>query len=166
MSMVEESRKVPLPMTHATIMSFGVAARKKLLGAGSTSAADKKKLATFAASEKWAKNLISRHGMASAPHGKAGSVDEEVSGEDMEAIREETKKYDLNNIFNVDETGIFRLLPNRTCLSKVENRKTASGTMEMKAKDGVSAYIGINATGTVKIEMSIIGKSKSSRCFR
>ena len=44
MDFVEEARKVPLPVTRATIQSFGIAARDKLLPAASTSADDKKKL--------------------------------------------------------------------------------------------------------------------------
>lgn len=165
MGMIEKARKVPLPVTRATIMSFGAAAKIQLSEATSTSAADKKKLTSFAASEKWAKNFVSRHGMIHTRlHGEAGSVDDEAIEEGMAKIRDETKKYDLNNIFNVDETGIFfRLLPNRTFLSKGENRKTARGTKGMKAKDRVSAYMCTNASGTAKVDMSIIGKSNNPR---
>ena len=78
MEFVEEARKVPLPVTRATIQSFGVAARDKLLAAASTSADDKNKLEMFGASEKWVRNFLLRHGMSiTVLHGEAGSVDVE-----------------------------------------------------------------------------------------
>ena len=36
----------------------------------------------------------------------------------------------------------------------------------MKAKHRMSAYMCTNATGTGKVPIAIIGKSKSPRCFR
>ena len=46
---------------------------------------------------------------STVPHGEAGSVDVEYIAEGMEAIRLTCLDYDMGNIFNVDETGIFRL---------------------------------------------------------
>ena len=159
MEFVEEARKVPLPVTRATIQSFGVAAGDKMLAAASTSA--DKKLEMFGASEKSVRNFLLRHGMSSTVlHGEAGSVDVESIAEGMEAIRLACLDYDMENIFNVDETGIFfRLLPKRTYLSIAENRKTARGTKAMNAKDCVSAYMCTNATGTGRVPIAIIGKS-------
>ena len=55
--------------------------------------------------------------------------------------------YDMEYIFNVDETGIFfRPLPKRTNLSTAQNRTTDRGTKAMKAKDRESAYMCTNAT--------------------
>ena len=166
--MVEEARKVPLPVTRETISTFGMAAKAKLLAAASTSAADKKKIETFNASDKWIKRFISLNGMASvALHGEAGSVDDEAITEGLAEIRKACLEYEMANIFNVDETSIFyKLLPNRTYLSTAENRKTARGTKGMKAKDRLSAYMATNATDTAKVPMSIIGKSKNPHCFR
>ena len=97
---------------------------------------------------------------STVPHGEAGSVDVEYIAEGMEAIRLTCLDYDMENIFNVDETGIFfRLLPKRTYLSIAENRKTARGTKAMNAKDCVSAYMCTNATGTGRVPIAIIGKS-------
>ena len=93
----------------------------------------------FGTSEKWVRNFLLRHGMSSTVlHGEAGSVDIESIAEGMKAIRLASLDYDMENIFNVDETGtFFRLLPKRTYLSTAENRKTARGTKAMKAKDRV-----------------------------
>ena len=84
----------------------------------------------------------------------------------MEDVREKCKEYALENIFNVDETGIFyRWLPNRTSLSKEEKRKTVKGKKGMEVKDRVSAYMYRNATGFARVPMSIMGKSVNPRCF-
>ena len=159
MEFVEEAGKVLLPVTRATIQSFGVAATDKLFSAASTSADDNKRPEMFGASEKWVRNFLLRHGMSSTVlHGEAGSVDVESIAERMEAISLACLDYDMENILNVDETGIFfRLLPKHTYLSTAENRKTARGTKAMKAKDRVSAYMCTNATGTGKVPIAIIG---------
>ena len=83
------------------------------------------------------RSFLLRQGMSSTVlHGEAGSVDVESIAEGMEAIRLACLDYDMENTFNVDETGIFfRLLPKRTHLSTAENRKTARGTKAIKAKD-------------------------------
>lgn len=168
MTMVEEARKVPLPVTRASIESFGDAARKKLLADETTTATDKKKLESFNVSEKWVRNFTSRNRMTSVVlHVEAGSVDDGAIAEGLAEIRKACQEYELENIFNVDETGIFyKLLPKRTYLSNAEKRQSARGTKGMKAKDRVSAYMCTNATGSGKLPMSIIGKSKNPRCFR
>ena len=165
---IAEARQVPLPVTRSSIEAFGAAAKKKLLAAAATTAAKKNKLETSTASTKRAKSFVSRNGMSSIVlHGEAGSVDDGAIAEGLDEIREACQEYKMENIFNVDETGIFyKLLPNRTYLSAGEKRKTARGTKGMKAKDRVSAYMCTNATGTGKVPMSIIGKSKNPRCFR
>lgn len=72
--------------------------------------------------DKWANNFVLRNGLRSTTlHGEAGSVDPEAIEEGMAAIREMCKEYKVENVFNIDETGIFyKLLPNRTYLSKGE----------------------------------------------
>ena len=69
---VEEARKVRVPITRARIMSFGVAAKKRMLEAESTTDGENKRLEGFTASEKCAKNFIGRKGLASTLlHGEA-----------------------------------------------------------------------------------------------
>ena len=168
MTMIEDARKLRIPVTGATIEAYGVAAKSKLVAAASTTAAEKGRLEAFNVSGKWVRNLVLRNELVSKVlHGEAGSVDADATAEGLRKVREACQEYELANIFNVDETGIFyKLLPNRTYLSQAENRKTARGTKGMKAKDSVSAYMCTNATGTANVPMSIIGKSKNPRCFR
>lgn len=52
----------------------------------------------------------------------------------MEAVRKECANYDLKNIFNVGETGLFlKLLPKRSYFPAYESLKTSRGTKGMKA---------------------------------
>ena len=67
----------------------------------------------------------------------------------------------------MDETGIpWKIVLERTYLSSHENRQTVRGTKDMNFKDRASAFMCTNVSGTEKMEMAIIGKAKSSRCFR
>ena len=85
----------------------------------------------------------------------------------MEAIRDEREKCQLESIYDVDETGLqWKLMPKRTYLSTHEDQKTARGTKYMHYKDRVSAFMYTNAPGTDKVDMTIIGKAKSPRCFK
>ena len=71
----------------------------------------------------------------------------------MEAIRDECEKYQLENIYNVDETGLqWKLMPRRSYLSIHEDRQTARGTKDMHYKDRASAFMCTNAPGTNKVE--------------
>ena len=143
MTMIENARKLRIPVTGATIEAYGVAAKKKLVAAASATAAEKGRLEAFNVSGKWVRNLVLRNELVSKVlHGEAGSVDADATAEGLRKVREACQEYELANIFNVDETGIFyKLLPNRTHLSQAENRKTARGTKGMKAKYRVSAYM-------------------------
>ena len=85
----------------------------------------------------------------------------------MAAVCKECEEYyDLNNIYNVDETGLlYRVLPRRTYLAPSENRKTARGVKGMKAKELFTTYICVNASGTAKMPLVVIGTAANPRCF-
>ncbi len=56
----------------------------------------------------------------------------------------------MNNVYNMDETGLFfKLLPNSSYI-KAEDRKTERGIKLMKAKGRVTLYVTTNATGMDK----------------
>ena len=124
-------------------MFFGRSAKKTLLASVTTTAADKERLERLQASEKWAKNFVVRNGLPSKRlHIAAGSVNPEVVAKGMEEIRKECKNYQLENIYNVDETGIqWKIMPKRMYLSTDETRQTVRGTKDMNFKDRVSEPI-------------------------
>ena len=72
--------------------------------------------------------------------------------------------YDPENVYNMDETGLFfRLLPRYTLLLPCED---ISSTRGKKAKERVSLVVCTNATGTHKISCTLIGKPKVPSCIK
>ena len=70
--------------------------------------------------------------------------------------------YELKNIINADETGLFyKLLPNKTLCFK--NEPCHGGK---HSKDRVTVLVGANADGSEKLPLLVIGKSKKPRCFK
>lgn len=118
-------------------------------------------LTKFQASIQWAGKVARQAGWRSkALHGEAGSVEVELVADEISKLRDEIKKYNLNNVYNMDETGLFfKLLPNRSYI-KEKDRKQARGIKMMKAKDRATLYVATNATGTDKVPLCLIGKSK------
>lgn len=120
LGLVEAFRKNQIPVGRTTITSFAHAIKTSLLAAPGTTA-EKKKLETFGASDKWVKNFVSRSGLVSRPLllKDGGVVDPERIQESMKEVQEEFKQYDLGNIFSFDERG---MLPKRSYISSSESR--------------------------------------------
>ena len=58
----------------------------------------------------WLESFKNRHQLrAFRKHGEAASVDLTVVASEIERIQDFTKDYDLKDIFNMDETGLFYL---------------------------------------------------------
>eukprot|EP00984_Skeletonema_dohrnii_P031549 scaffold24154_cov78-Skeletonema_dohrnii-CCMP3373.AAC.1 len=117
-------------------------------------------------SDNWGMKVARMNGWKSrALHGEAGSVDVEACTPKIEEICTLIAEYDLDHVYNMDETGLFfKCLPNRSYVKK-EHYKNARGTKLMKAKDRTTVYVCTNASGTDKVPLSIIGKAKTPRCF-
>ncbi len=75
----------------------------------------------------------------------------------------EDNHYTLNQIFNCDETGLYyKLMPQKTLASSFE--KSVDG--RKTKKDRVTINACANASGTIKLPLLMIGKSKNPRCFK
>ena len=73
--------------------------------------------------------------------------------------------YDPENVYNMDETGLFfRMLPRYTLLLPCEDISSTRG--KKKAKERVSLVVCTNATGTHKIPCTLIGKPKVPACIK
>jgi len=103
----------------------------------------------------WAGKVARQAGWRSkALHGEAGSVQADLVADDIAKLKVEINKYDVENVYNMDETGLFyKLLPNRSYV-KPEHRKDALGIKLMKAKDRVTLFIATNATGNDKVRFA------------
>ena len=92
-------------------------------------------------------------------HGEVAEVDKENPNllEALDMLYGITSEYDPQNVYNIDETGLFfRLLPKYTFLMLFEN--VGSTRRNKKAKESGSLVVCANATGTHKIPCTLIGK--------
>lgn len=95
-------------------------------------------------------------------HGEGGSaeIDNPNAIQQMADLRNLCKQYPDQDIFNMDETGLFwKLTPERTLA-------TEAGSGGKKSKDRVTLALTTNADGSEKLEPWVIGKSKNPRCFK
>lgn len=95
-------------------------------------------------------------------HGELKDNDEEgASSYTSTVLPDILKKYEPENIFNADETGLyFKALPNATFFRNCDQPK---GRKSQKAR--LTSLLLCNATGSYK-KMYVIGKSQNPRCFR
>ena len=70
------------------------------------------------------------------------------------------KEYDLDNVNNMDESGVFFKMHPYCSYIKVKEAKSARGSKLMKAKDKVTLYVTTNKTGSDLLPLRTIGKSK------
>ncbi len=100
-------------------------------------------------------------------HGEGAEVNKSNLGllvalDDFYAI---VAQYDPENVYNMDETGLFfRLLPRYSLLMLDEDISTTKG--KKKSKDRVSLIVCANAVGTHKILCPLIGKPKAPTCIK
>ncbi|EPX73479.1 ARS-binding protein [Schizosaccharomyces octosporus yFS286] len=86
-------------------------------------------------------------------------IDVEHLGDSMVRIQDVASFFPKENIFNVDETGLFwKLLPNQT--PSIEN---CGHTKRYKAK--ISIVMCANSTGSEKLPLWVIGYAKRPRAF-
>ena len=95
--------------------------------------------------------------------GEAGGVDNSVVQNWTETILpSKLAPFHEDDIFNVDETGLFyQLQPSRTL--HFRNEKCTGGK---QSKERISVLVGSNMSGTEKLKLLVIGKAGKPRCFK
>jgi hypothetical protein len=122
----------------------------------------------FKASWQWLSRFRTRRGLQKMLlHGEGAKVDkndpELLSA--LEELYSIIAQYDPENVYNMDETGLFfRLLPRYSILMPNEDNASTKG--KKKAKDRVSLIVCANASGTHKIPCVMIGKPKQLACIK
>lgn len=121
---------------------------------------------SFKASSGWLARFKSRHGIRELEIqgeklcANVASADSFV--DELKAFLDE-KEYDLDFVYNADETGLnWRALPSRSLASRREN----SAPGYKVSKDRVTVMVCANANGTHRLPLLLIGKSKNPRCFK
>ncbi|XP_051174284.1 jerky protein homolog-like [Leptopilina boulardi] len=98
--------------------------------------------ASFLASNGWLLKFKNRHGIREL----------EIQGD-----------YDLDFVYNADETGLnWKLLPSKSLASRQEN----SAPGRKSSIERVTILVCANASGSHRMPLLLIGKSKKPRCFK
>ena len=116
------------------------------------------------ASEGWLDNFKKRHGITfKAVQGEAGAVDSQSLLEwQQQVLQPLLEQYHRDNVFNLDETGLFwQLLPNKTMAFRGERC-----TGGKKSKQRITLLVGANMSGSEKFPLLVIGNSKRPRAFK
>ena len=121
----------------------------------------------FKCSWKWLSRFRNRRGIGSMLlHGEGAEVDKDNPEllEALDKLYHIIREYAPENVYNMDETGLFfRMLPRYTLLLPAEDLSTTRG--KKKVKERVSLVVCVNACGTHKIPCSMIGKPKNPACI-
>ena len=112
----------------------------------------------FAASNGWMDSFASRHQLKFANlHGESAGVDPQVCTQWREQLHRICNGYKMEDIWNVDETGIFfRSVPTK---SWIKNGETPHGTKAQTMKEHFTALLACSVTGE-KEKLWIIGQNK------
>lgn len=110
----------------------------------------------------WIQRWKTRHQIHQVTlHGEAKSVNPMDVKQWRETVASIEAEYDKRDIYNIDECGLFwRALSNKSMAFKGE---TCSGGK--RAKDRITVLVGASAAGE-RMDLLVIGKAKSPRCFR
>ena len=109
----------------------------------------------------WLDGFKKRHNIRwRTQYGEAGSVNQEVSAEEVEKLRNEISTYKPRDVHNMDEGGLFwKMVPDRTLATE-----STSGTK--KEKNRISFALTSNADGSKKEQALFIGRAQNPRAFR
>lgn len=115
-------------------------------------------------SDGWLRNFKKRYDLAfKRMCGESGSVDQTlVTNYRADKLCALLRQYPPENVFNCDETGLFyKMLPDKTLALSGEPCHGGK-----HSKERLTVVVGGNMTGTEKLPLLVIGKSKNPRCFK
>lgn len=120
-------------------------------------------LQNFSASNGWLEGFKRRHGISfKKAAGESKSVDQGVCNQWTEDLPNLLTEYHPKDIYNADETALFfKCLPDKTFTFK--GQECHGGK---RSKERLTILQCTNMTGTDKLPLLIIGKSKRPRCFK
>lgn len=126
--------------------------------------AEKADIESFKASNRWFDRFLSSYELKYLRklHGESGSLDLIYVEESLNKIKKELSGYQHQDIYNVDETGLFyECLPNGSYILQTEN--DIRGFKNSKKR--VSLVFCTNADGSDKLKCTLINSSANPRCF-
>jgi len=120
----------------------------------------------FMASKGWFMRFKARANLHNLKvQGEAASADEKAASDFPDALAQIIKEggYCAEQVFNVDETGLFwKRMPSRTYIAKEE--KTAPG--HKAGKERLTLLLGGNAAGDCKLKPMLVYQAENPRAFK
>lgn len=114
------------------------------------------RLQSFSAPPRWVTSFTRKHALRSVRiHGEGGRVSGRDVSDGICRLRDQLAHFDEKYIFDMDETGMVLSFSQKPYITSCQDRKELRGTKDMKAESRVSLYVCMNATGTLKVPMSI-----------
>lgn len=134
-----------------------------LLQAKALAIAKELDIKSFKASNGWLEKFRVRNNINfKILSGESASVNPETVSAWKEQLQILTEDYNLDDVYNADETGLFyKAIP---CKSLVMGDETCTGTKV--SKDRLTCLLAANWSGTDKLKPLVIGKSQKPRCFK
>lgn len=116
----------------------------------------------FKYSQGWLDKFKKRHCIEKKVlHGESGSLDIVEVESHRTVLKELLKTYAPNDIYNADELALFyKLLPNRSLADANADEHGLKNN-----KERITCMVCCNSTGTDKIRLLVINKSKKPHCF-
>ncbi|KAI7949502.1 hypothetical protein MJO28_008323 [Puccinia striiformis f. sp. tritici] len=112
-------------------------------------------------SQGWLTRFKARHGLQSfTKHGEAAQADKEVIDEERKRVSELVQGFTRKDIWNMDETGLFYLMPPDRGLAK----EKCSGLKASKTR--ITIAVTTNSDGSEKLPLLIIGKWAKPKAFK
>lgn len=118
----------------------------------------------FLCSEGWLTRFKERNGLVFRTIAGEAAAADATACRDWRAGRlpEIMRQFKVDDIYNVDETALFyRLLPSKSIAFKGE--LCTGGKL---SKERLTVLVGANMSGSDKLKLLVIGKSKNPRCFK
>lgn len=119
---------------------------------------------SFKASVGWLDKVKTRHNLKQVTlQGENAEVSYTTAEKARQDMQKKLASWDEDNIYNLDETAcFFKLLPNKT-ISAGDDEK---GRGMKRSKARITVMICSNATGSHKLRVLVIGKSKTPRALK
>ena len=119
-------------------------------------------ISDFSYSNGWLHRFKQRHNISSHTLcGESAGVDPQLITDGQTRGSAAVRDYQLKDVFNMDETGIFyRMTPDRSLTTSDKTKGTK------KLKERITVVLTCNADGSEKLRPLVIGRANKPRCFK
>ena len=157
---VDAAEEGKVPVTDDVLRAQSLVIQEKLIEISC-----EEDYADFAFSGGWLRRFKERHMIGRLKrHGEAGSVNSVVVESAKEEIQESLRHFALKDIWNCDESGLqYNKQPAYSNVRK-ENGKVLEGVKLDKTR--ITTFHTVNADGTEKKCLTVIGRAETPQAFR